>query len=78
MSANGTMSAQEMLNTRAIEVAMQALTKMDTHEQVCATRWRTAVTLLITTTAGVLGILITLVGYFGNLAMAGLKAGGAG
>lgn len=76
MSANGALSAQEQLNTRAIEVAMQALTKMDNHEQICAARWKTAITLLITTTTGVLGILITLVGYFGNLVLQRLHSGG--
>lgn len=60
---------QTQLDTEAIVIAQEALTKIDTHEAVCAKRWATALKLLITTAGGVFTILITMVGYLINYAI---------
>lgn len=61
--------AQGQLDTEAILIAKEALTKIDSHEETCAKRWAQAVNLLRVTVGGVFMTLVGMVGYLINYAL---------
>lgn len=58
---------QAQIDTEALLMSKEALTRVASHEELCAERWKTAIGTARATLAGVITTLLAVLGYLANI-----------
>lgn len=65
-------AAQRAVNTDALKIAVEALTKINEHNAICSNRWELALKLLLAVLGGVISTLCTVLWFLLKLQLHGI------